>query len=93
MRCPGALVVPDGAAVLELLAANGLSGVQARTFGVPDHFIEHGAPDILKKLCGLTADDFAAAALDGKPPAISEADTMGNMKVLDEIRRQIGLVF
>jgi 1-deoxy-D-xylulose-5-phosphate synthase len=51
-----------GSAVLELLASNGLSNVSVRQFGVPDHFIEHGAPDILRKLCGLTADDFAAAA-------------------------------
>jgi len=53
-----------GAAVLELFAAHGLSNIHARLFGVPDHFIEHGAPDILKKICGLTADDFAAAARD-----------------------------
>jgi 1-deoxy-D-xylulose-5-phosphate synthase len=53
-----------GSAVLELLAAHGMSDVKVRQFGVPDHFIEHGAPDILKKLCGLTADDFANAARD-----------------------------
>jgi 1-deoxy-D-xylulose-5-phosphate synthase len=53
-----------GSAVLELLAANGMTDVKVRLFGVPDHFIEHGAPDILRKLCGLTADDFAAAARD-----------------------------
>jgi 1-deoxy-D-xylulose-5-phosphate synthase len=53
-----------GAGVLELLASNGLANVQVRQFGVPDHFIEHGAPDILRKLCGLTADDFATAARD-----------------------------
>jgi 1-deoxy-D-xylulose-5-phosphate synthase len=53
-----------GSAVLELLAAHGMSDVKVRQFGVPDHFIEHGAPDILKKLCGLTAEDFAAAARD-----------------------------
>ncbi len=53
-----------GSAVLELLAARGLSDVKVRQFGVPDHFIEHGAPDILKKLCGLTAEDFVAAARD-----------------------------
>jgi DNA ligase D-like protein (predicted polymerase) len=46
-----------------------------------------------KELYALEADDFAAAVLDGKPPAVSEADTLGNMAVLDEIRRQIGLTF
>ena len=38
-------------------------------------------------------DDFAAAVLDAKPPAVSEADTLGNMRVLDEIRRQVGLPY
>jgi 1-deoxy-D-xylulose-5-phosphate synthase len=67
-----------GAAVLELLAANGLN-VQVRQFGVPDHFIEHGAPDILKKICGLTADDFAAAGreLCGRPQPSLEAVVAG----------------
>ncbi len=51
-----------GTAILELLAANDVTNVKVRTFGVPDHFIEHGAPDILRKLCGLTVEDFAAAA-------------------------------
>jgi len=50
-----------GAAVLELLAERGLTGVNVRHFGIPDHFIEHGSPDILKKLCGLTVDDFVEA--------------------------------
>ena len=49
--------------------------------------------DAGKELYALEADDFAAAVLDGKPPALSEADTLGNMAVLDEIRRQIGLTF
>lgn len=51
-----------GEGVLELLAANGLTDVQVKLFGIPDHFIEHGAPDILRKLCGLSAEDFSQAA-------------------------------
>jgi 1-deoxy-D-xylulose-5-phosphate synthase len=50
-----------GEAVLDLLAAHHLTRVEVRQFGIPDHFIEHGAPDILKKLCGLTSDDLANA--------------------------------
>jgi predicted dehydrogenase len=45
--------------------------------------------DANMELYALEADDFAAAVLDGKPPAVSAVDTLGNMAVLDEIRRQI----
>ncbi|HEV2293928.1 MAG TPA: Gfo/Idh/MocA family oxidoreductase [Tepidisphaeraceae bacterium] len=41
------------------------------------------------ELYGLEADDFAAAVAGDKPPAVSEPDTLGNMAVLDQIRRQI----
>jgi len=41
------------------------------------------------ELYALEADDFAAVVLDGKPPAITEQDTLGNMAVLDEMRRQL----
>jgi predicted dehydrogenase len=42
-------------------------------------------------LYGLEADDFAATVLDGKPPTVSESDTLGNMNVLDQVRRCIKL--
>jgi predicted dehydrogenase len=44
-------------------------------------------------LYGIEADDFAAAALDGDAPRISREESIGNMRVLDEMRRQIGLKF
>jgi len=44
-------------------------------------------------LYALEADDFAVTVLDGKPPRISREDSVGNMVVLDEMRRQIGLEF
>jgi 1-deoxy-D-xylulose-5-phosphate synthase len=53
-----------GSGVLELLAANGLSDVKVKLFGIPDRFIEHGAIPILHRLCMLTVADFAAAARD-----------------------------
>jgi hypothetical protein len=44
-------------------------------------------------LYGIEADDFAAAIFDAKPPLITPEDSIGNMRVLDEMRRQIGLEF
>jgi hypothetical protein len=41
-------------------------------------------------LYGLEADAFAATVLDNAPPAVTEEDTLGNQRVLDEIRSQIG---
>ena len=37
----------------------------------------------------LEADTFAAVLRDGIAPWISESDTLGNMRVLDELRRQL----
>jgi hypothetical protein len=45
--------------------------------------------DANMELYGLEADDFAATVLDGRPPAVSESDTVGNMAVLDDMRKQI----
>jgi predicted dehydrogenase len=44
-------------------------------------------------LYALEADDFALAVQGRMSPRISAADSIGNMKILDEIRRQIGLKF
>jgi predicted dehydrogenase len=44
-------------------------------------------------LYGMEADDFAAAIIDGVPPAVSRADSLGNARLLDLIRQQIGLSF
>jgi D-xylose 1-dehydrogenase (NADP+, D-xylono-1,5-lactone-forming) len=42
-------------------------------------------------LYGLEADAFAAAALDGAAPAMTAGESLSNMRVLDELRRQVGL--
>jgi predicted dehydrogenase len=49
--------------------------------------------DVAGDLYGIEADHFAGMVLDGNPPAVSRDDSLGNMRVLDEMRRQIGLVF
>ena len=46
-----------------------------------------------KELYALEADDFAAAALDGAPPRLDRRDSVGNMLLLDELRRQVGVRF
>jgi D-xylose 1-dehydrogenase (NADP+, D-xylono-1,5-lactone-forming) len=46
-----------------------------------------------RDLYAFEADDFAAAVLDGAPLPVSPADTLGNMRVLDELRRQVGVEF
>jgi xylose dehydrogenase (NAD/NADP) len=45
------------------------------------------------ELYGFEAEDFAAAVLDNQTPRITQRDTLGNMKVLDQLRQQIGLKF
>jgi predicted dehydrogenase len=41
------------------------------------------------ELYGVEADAFAAAVLDGAPPFVTPEDTLGNQRVLDEMRRQV----
>jgi D-xylose 1-dehydrogenase (NADP+, D-xylono-1,5-lactone-forming) len=42
-------------------------------------------------LYALEADHFAATILDGDRPLMTEQDSLGNMRVLDEMRRQVGV--
>ncbi len=42
-------------------------------------------------LYALEADRFAATVCDGQPPVITADDSIGNMRVLNQLRRQIGL--
>jgi len=42
-------------------------------------------------LYGIEADDFATTILDSAPVRVSRADSVGNMRVLDELREQIGV--
>lgn len=46
--------------------------------------------DAPSELFGLEADDFAAAVLDGAPVRVPPAETLANMRVLDEMRKQVG---
>ncbi len=44
-----------GSAVLELLEHHGINNVEVRRVGLPDKFVEHGAPTILKELYGISS--------------------------------------
>src|SRR5262249_30277529 len=44
-----------GSAVAELLHANGLHDVRLQIIGLPDLFVEHGAPALLREIYGLTS--------------------------------------
>lgn len=46
-----------------------------------------------KPLYALEADAFAEAALDGAEPFMTAADSIGLAKTLDELRRQVGVVW
>jgi predicted dehydrogenase len=49
--------------------------------------------DTDRPLYALEADDFAAAVFDGAAPAISRDDSLANMRILDTMRKQVGVRF
>lgn len=57
-----------GAAVVEHMVARGFDTTRVRSFGVPDRFFEHAPRGDLLEEAGLTASNFAQAALELLPP-------------------------
>ncbi len=53
-----------GSAVAELLHANSLHDVRLKIIGLPDVFVEHGAPAILRELYGLSSAHVKEAVRD-----------------------------
>jgi 1-deoxy-D-xylulose-5-phosphate synthase len=51
-----------GSAVLEALNDQGITHVAVERLGVPDIFVEHGSPDVLRAKYGLDADAIVKAA-------------------------------
>ena len=49
--------------------------------------------DADRPLYALEADEFAATVREGAAPAVSRQDTLANMRILDDMRRQVGLAF
>ena len=64
---------------------------KAATPAAPVNPREVRTVDAGKELYALEADAFAETVLDGAPPFVTRADTLGNTKLIDRIRSQIGL--
>jgi 1-deoxy-D-xylulose-5-phosphate synthase len=69
-RVPRLITVEDhtiaggfGSALIELIADQGITGIEIKRLGVPDRFIAHGTQDELRKICGFDKDAIAQAAL------------------------------
>ena len=69
-RCGRVLTVEEnvaaggfGSGVLELLSAHRLSGIQVEVAAIPDEFVEHGQPRILREKYGLDAEGIARRAI------------------------------
>ena len=53
-----------GSAFVELLASRGIRDVQVELVALPDQFIEHGAPDLLREKYGFTGSSIAGRAME-----------------------------
>jgi predicted dehydrogenase len=45
------------------------------------------------ELYGMEADDFAGSVVDGRPARVSRQDTVGNLRLLERVRRLVGLTY
>lgn len=53
-----------GSAVLELLSQKDISGCHVKLLGLPDKFVEHGAQNILRKICKIDSPAITQAAIE-----------------------------
>jgi len=52
-----------GSAVLELLAAKGMDGLQVKCLGIEDQFLEHGSQSLLREKYGLQSENIVNQAM------------------------------
>jgi len=57
-----------GSAVLELLSSRGLKNIKVQCLGIPDSFVEHGSPAILKARYGLSVEQVVRAVAGKSTP-------------------------
>jgi 1-deoxy-D-xylulose-5-phosphate synthase len=72
-----------GSAVAELLHAHGLHDVRLKIIGVPDKFIEHGSPAILRELYGLSAGHIKEVVRELVRPGSASGYTSGASSTSD----------
>ncbi len=48
-----------GSAVMEMLEEEGIDNVQFKRIGIPDKFVEHGSPEVLREKYGLNAEGIS----------------------------------
>ncbi|HEX2988142.1 MAG TPA: transketolase C-terminal domain-containing protein, partial [Chloroflexota bacterium] len=56
-----------GSGVLELISSRRLGGIQVEVVAIPDEFVEHGQPQILRQKYGLDAKGLVQRALSAFP--------------------------
>lgn len=61
-----------GSAVLELLSSRGLKDTRVQCFGIPDVFVEHGRPALLRARYGLTVEHLVRS-VSGKMTQINRS--------------------
>lgn len=50
-----------GSAILEIIEEEGIDNVQFKRIGIPDEFVEHGSPEIMREKYGLNAEGISGA--------------------------------
>ncbi len=87
----GYLEIPSPWLIPQQQASYSMSRELGNSHSKPTKEIYHVDAD--RPLYALEADGFAAAVLDGTTPKITQADTMGNMTALDQLRAEVGVRF
>nr|NIO06660.1 1-deoxy-D-xylulose-5-phosphate synthase [Deltaproteobacteria bacterium] len=81
-----------GSSVLELLAAEGVTGLKVKCLGLPDRFITHGTQPELRKICGIDTESIAQTAIqmmqEQRKKKASSKDLEGSMDRPRQNRRR-----
>ena len=68
----GVLIGGFGSAVVEMFTDSGLTDVQVKRLGIPDHFVEHGDVNTLYEQCDLDTEAIVREGLKLTDEQISQ---------------------